>query len=115
MLRPIDVQQVVMQMEQAEKVQRVEQHRPEMQQRYLAQQAKAEKKLRQEKVTDAEETRKTFIRDRRERERRTGTGLREGEPERRVNANRRQSLRQVSREEEDQDVAPQGGHINIKV
>jgi predicted AAA+ superfamily ATPase len=104
MLRAIDVQQVVMQMEQAEKVQRVEQHHPDMQQRYLELQMKEEKKLRQKKVTDAEEASKTLIRDKKEREREGRSG-----------ADRRESERQVIQEEEDQDAVQQGGHINIKV
>jgi hypothetical protein len=104
MLRAIDMQQVVLQMEQAEKVQRVEQHHPDMQQRYLELQAKEEKKLRQEKVPDTEEASKTVIRDKKERER-----------ERRTGADRRGSALQVSQEEEDLDVAQEVGHINIKV
>jgi hypothetical protein len=104
MLRAIDMQQVVLQMEQAEKVQRVGQHHPDMQQRYLELQAKEEKKLRQEKVPDAKEASKTVIRDKKERER-----------ERRAGADRRGSVLQVSQEEEDQDVAQEVGHINIKV
>lgn len=115
MLRAIDVQQVVMQMEQAEKVQRVEQHRPETQQQYLAQQAKLEKRLRHEKVTDAEETRKTLISDRRERDRRSHSEYREREFERRVVADRRQIHRQVVQSEENPYVTPLGGHININV
>jgi hypothetical protein len=109
MLKAIDVQQVVMQMEQTEKVQRVEQQHPDMQQRYLDLQAQAEHKLRQEKVPDAEEARKTLVRDQKEQERR------KRERERRARTNLQESARPVIQAAEDQDEAHQGGHINIKV
>ena len=105
MLKAIDVQQVVMQMEQAEKVQRVEQQHPEMQQRYLELQAQEEKRLRQKKVPDAEGASKTLIGDRKERERRAGSDRRESAPP-------------VSPEVEEQDgeaLPLPGGHINIKI
>lgn len=105
MLRAIDMQQIVAQLEQAEKVNRMEQRHPEMHQRYLELQAKEEQRLRQKKVPDAEEARKTSIKDKRERE----------ERERRADADRRASVRQVIRGEEEQDVTRQVGHINIKV
>lgn len=108
MLKAIDVQQVVMQMEQAEKVQRVEQQHPDMQQRYLDLQAQEDHKLRQEKVPNAEEARKTLIRDQKEQERKR-------ERERRARASLQESARPVSQMADDQDEAHQGGHINIKV
>ncbi len=105
MLRAVDMQQIVTQLEQAEKVHRVEQRHPEMQQRYLELQAKEEQRLRQKKVPDAEEARKTSIKDKRERE----------ERERRAGADRRASVRQAIKGEEEQDAPQQVGHINIKV
>lgn len=117
MLRAIDLQQVVMQMEQTEKVQRVEQQHPDMQQRYLDLQAKEEHKLRQEKVPEAEEARKTLIREKKEREgeRRARAERRKEERERRAGAERREMAWQAKQGEEGPDGTPQGGHINIKV
>jgi hypothetical protein len=110
MLKAIDVQQVVMQMEQAEKVHRMEQRHPDMQQRYLELQAKEAIKLRQQRVPDAEEAGKAAIRDKKERE-----GQRDQEKKRQTGVERRGTALPDSQEEEDQDVAPEGGHINIKV
>jgi len=106
MLRPIDMQQVVMQMEQAEKVQRVEQQHPDLQQRYLELRTKEEKRLQQKKVIDAEEANKALIRDKNEREQKR---------EKRSGADRREAGREIGREQEDDDGPTQGGHINIKI
>jgi len=101
MLKAIDVQQVVMHMEQAEKVHRVEQHHPNMQQRYLELQAQEQQRSRQKKVPDAEKAGKTLIKDQKEREKRAGSDQRRGG--------------QDLSGEEDHDLAPEAGHINIKV
>jgi hypothetical protein len=104
MLRAIDVQQVVMQLEQAEKVQRVEQHHPDLQQRYLELQVKEEKRLLQKKVIDAEEASRALIKEKKDRER-----------EKRAGAEHREDGRQAGQEQEDNDGPSQGGHINIKI
>jgi len=109
MLKAIDVQQVVMQVEQAEKVQRAEQHHPDMQQRYLDLQAKEEHKLRHQKVPDAEEARKALVRDEQERRQEKTR-----ERAKRVGLAHQEGLPPVIPAEEEQE-AQQGGHINIKV
>ena len=106
MLRAIDMQQVVMQMEQAEKVQRAGQQHPDLQQRYLELQAKEEKRLQQKKVVGAEEANKALIKDKKEREQ---------QQEKRSGADRREVGRQGSREQEGDDGPPQGGLINVTI
>jgi hypothetical protein len=68
MLRSVDVQQLFLQSTAVEKVQQMQQH-PDMQQKYLAMQLTEERKLSQAKVTNAEETERTVLRDREERRR----------------------------------------------
>ncbi len=104
MLKAIDAQQVIMQIEQTGKVQQVHERHPEMQQRYIELQLKEEKKLLQEKVKDAEEANRAMIRDQRERERGKN-----------AENDHREGKGQSMQEEEGEDEAHQGGLINIKV
>jgi len=64
MVRPIDVQQVILQSSAIEKVQQVQQRHSGIQQEYLDLQLKEEKNIRREKVQDASEAEKSEIRDR---------------------------------------------------
>ena len=103
MLKAIDVQQVIIQLDQTAKVQHVLQQHPEMQQRYLDIQAREQKKLLKHTVKNAEEARQAAIRDNEKRERQkkadghSGKGI-------------------VSDDEEmEQETPQQGEHINIKV
>lgn len=103
MLRPIDLQQVVTQIDQAERVSQL-QHHPDRQQRYLEIQVKEERKLLKGKVSNAEESSKTLIRDEKEREhqRNGGTGSNE----------RHQGAIEPG---EEHDFSDQGSLIDIKV
>ncbi len=101
MVRAIDAQQVILQIDHAEKVQQVQQRHPEMQQRYFEVQYGEEKRLQQKKVKDSEETRKAAI-EHREQEQRDGSGRHRQEEE-------------AHPGEAEQEETKLGGHINIKV
>lgn len=104
MLKPIDLQQVIVQPGHAEKVQQVQQQHPDRQQRYLELQVQEEKRLLKSKVNDPEETAKSQIWDEkkgRERDNQTGGGHQE-KPSRLI-------------ESEDQNDSEQGRLIDIKV
>jgi hypothetical protein len=100
MIKAIDVQQVIIQIEHAGKVQ---QQHPEMQQRYLEIQSQEEKKLMQEKVRNADETRHARIREEERRERRRNDG---DHTEKRM---------EDLNEEQTKEMPQHGGHINIKI
>jgi hypothetical protein len=100
MLKAIDVQQVIIQIEHAGNVQ---QQHPEMQQRYLEIQSREEKKLMQEKVNNAEETRRARIREDEKKEKRRKEGDHTEKEMKGLNEEQRQSTPQ------------QGEHINITV
>ena len=91
----IDIRNVITQLEQAEKVQQLQQQHPEMQQKYLDIQLKEEKRLLQKKVREADETKKAQE-EKRERERKA--------------ADRRRSA-----DDEDDEGDQQGEHINVKI
>lgn len=91
----IDIRQVITQLEQAEKVQQLQQQHPEMQQKYLDIHLREEKRLLRKKVREADETKKAQE-EKRERERKA--------------ADRRRNADDKS-DEGDQ----QGEHINIKI
>ncbi len=69
MLRTVDVQQLFLQSTAVEKVQQMQQQHPDMQQKYLAMQLTEERKLSQEKVSNAGEAERVLLRDRGERRR----------------------------------------------
>jgi hypothetical protein len=100
MLKAIDVQQVIIQIEHAGNVQ---QQRPEMQQRYLEIQSREEKKLMQEKVKNADETRRAKIWEDEKREKRRNDG------------DHTEKEMEDLKEEQRQEMPQQGGHVNITV
>ena len=102
MVRAIDVQQVIMQIQQAEKVQQVQQQHPDMQQRHFELQLREEKRRLREKVKDTEETGGTTIREKSEREKQQNTGDHQGRGE---DALQREGEEELSK----------GDHVNIKV
>jgi len=91
----IDIRHVITQLEQAEKVQQLQQQHPEMQQKYLDIQLREEKRLLQKKVRESDEARKAQE-EKRERERKAADRRRRTDDE---------------HDEEDE----QGEHINIKI
>lgn len=78
MVRPIDVQHVILQTNAIEKVQQVQQHHSRVQQEYLGLQLKEEKTLAEERVRETAEAEKLEIRDREKDKRRQSAG-RDGE------------------------------------
>lgn len=106
MLRAIDAQQVILQIEHAEKVQQVQQQHPEMQQRYFGVHLSEEKRLLQKKVRDAEEARKT-VTENRDEEKKKREERKDG-----VHLGGDDGSMQVAGVPEEEE---QGGHINIKV
>jgi hypothetical protein len=103
MLKAIDVQQVIIQMDQTAKVQHVLQQHPEMQQRYLEIQSREQQKLMKQTVRNMEEAKQTRIRDNEKREKRKNPV---GHSDKEI----------VSHPEEmEQELPQQGEHINIKV
>jgi hypothetical protein len=81
MVRPIDVQQVILQASAIEKVQQVQQKQFGVQQEYIGIQLKEEKSLAEEKIQDASETEKSEIRERENDKKRQSTkhGMRRSE------------------------------------
>jgi hypothetical protein len=60
-VRPIDMNQGVTQSYATEKIQKVQQEHPDMQQRYFSLQLQEEKKRQNEKILDAEEAKNKII------------------------------------------------------
>jgi hypothetical protein len=103
MLKPIDIQQIIIQTDQTAKVQHVLQQHPEMQQRYLEIQSREQRRLIKKTVRNAEETKQLSIRDDQEKEK-------QGKPF------RHSDKPIISHDEEmGQEMPQQGEHINIKV
>jgi hypothetical protein len=103
MIKAIDAQQVVFQIEHAAKVQ---QQHPEVQQRYLQIQTQEEKKLMREKIKNSEETNRARIRKDEERDKRRNEG---------ENTEKGKEDLSDSNEESGQKVRQNTGHINITV
>ena len=61
MVRPIEMNQGIMQAHATEKILKVQQQHPDMQQRYFSLQLQEEKKRQSEKISDAEEAKKKII------------------------------------------------------
>jgi hypothetical protein len=101
MLKAIDVQQVIIQLDQTAKVQHVLQQHPEMQQRYLEIQSREKKKLMMQTVRNAKETKQISIRDNEKREKR--------------NTRMSHPAKGIINEEMEQEMHQQGEYINIKV
>ncbi len=70
MLSAVDVQQLFLQSITVDKIQQAQQQHPDAQQKYLALQLNAERKLLQQKITSAEEAERTLLRDKEEQRRR---------------------------------------------
>jgi hypothetical protein len=60
-VRPIEMNQGIMQAHATEKIQKIQQQHPDMQQRYFSLQLQEEHKRQREKVSDAEEAKKKII------------------------------------------------------
>lgn len=103
MIKAIDAQQVIIQIEHAA---RVQQQHPEVQQRFLQVQTQEEKKLLREKVKNAEETNQARIGEDENRERRRNEG---GHGEK----GGKEAM--DPGEEASQKVPSQAGHIHITV
>jgi hypothetical protein len=103
MIKAIDAQQVIIQTEQANRIQQVDRQHPEMQQRYLDMQAREEKKLLQKAITHSEGADQAVIRDE------------EHKKEGREQQSRRRKESEGSAEDWDEEMPPEGGHINIRV
>jgi hypothetical protein len=60
-VRPIEANQGIMQAHATEKIQKIQQQHPDMQQRYFSLQLQEEHKRQKEKIADAEEAKKKSI------------------------------------------------------
>jgi hypothetical protein len=103
MIKAIDAQQIILQSEQASRVQQVDrQHHDEMQKRYLDIQSQEEKKLLQKAVKNPDETEKTMIRE---------------DDQRRNNQQQGQAKDETEKKDEsmDDETPQEGEHINIRV
>lgn len=103
MLKAIDVQQVIIQLDQTAKVQHVLQQHPEMQQRYLDIQTREQQKLMKQTIKNAEEAKQATIRENEKREKRKNP---EGHSDKGIISDQG---------EMEQETPQQGEHINIKV
>ncbi len=103
MIKAIDAQQVVIQSEQANRVQQIDRQHPGMEHGYQAVQVEAEKKVLQKAISNPREAAKTIIRDDEQGRR----NPRQGES----------SNKEAKQTDENTDDAfPEGGeHINIRV
>lgn len=61
MVRPIDMNQGITQAHATEKIQKVQQQHPDMQQRYFSLQLQEENRRQREKISNAEEAKKKII------------------------------------------------------
>jgi hypothetical protein len=103
MIKAIDAQQVIIQTEQANRIQQVDRQHPEMEQRYLDMQAREERKLLQKAITHSGEADRALIRDK------------ENKEGRREQQGRRRQESEGSDADWDEEMPPEGGHINIRV
>ena len=105
MLKAIDAQQVIIQIDHAA---RVQQQHPEVQQRFIQVQTQEERRLMQERVRNAEETDRARIRGDEKRENRNSGG---GNPEK----GKEGLPHRGPGPEEPQRVDLPDGHINITI
>ncbi|MEN6620523.1 MAG: hypothetical protein ABFD50_03090 [Smithella sp.] len=103
MVRAIDTQQVILQSGIAEKIQQTQQQNPDMQQRYFALDLSEKDKVLKGKINQAEETEKTFIKEKEEH----GNGRKGKEQQRHI--------KETIVAGEDSDFEGEGENINIKV
>lgn len=102
MVRAIDAQQVMLQLDHMGKVQQVQQQHAEMQQRYFDVQQSEQRRLLQKKVKDTDETSKTLI-ENKEHEKRSGSNRRDAHEE------------EDHQGETEPEETQRGGNINITV
>jgi hypothetical protein len=104
MIKAIDAQQVILQTEQANRVQQTERRHPEMQQRFLDMEAREERKILQKAIKSSEEADHVLIRDEEQKENHREQQNRQGKQPEHSDASW-----------EDEEMPPEGGHINIRV
>ncbi|OPY12727.1 MAG: hypothetical protein A4E70_00369 [Syntrophus sp. PtaU1.Bin005] len=106
MVRPIDIQQIVSQVEAIEKIHHVQKQQSSIQQNYIETQLKEEQKLAREKVQDSSKTERALIRDREE-------STKHNMPQRK--SPRTQKQDEDTENEEDGKSAGKGKFVNIKI
>lgn len=99
MLRPMDVQQILLQSTAVEKIQQAQQQHPELQQKYLAMQLSEQRKLLQAKVNNADEADSVHLREK------------EGRPQRR----KPPKGQEAPRKEDGEGAPEEGQNIDIVV
>jgi hypothetical protein len=106
MVRPVDVQQAILQTNAVEKLQYVQQQQSSIQQSYIELRLKEEKRLTRETVQDSSKTEKTVIRDR-------AKDSKKKPPPRSITM--QEILNDELEGEEDMEAEGKGKFINIKV
>ncbi len=104
MLRSIDMQQVILQSNAAERVQQVQQQHPDMQQKYFATELNRERQEQTEKVGQSEENERIRLQTEKDREER-----------KRKPARRRNDSEDAAEADSDDAEEKQFGRINIRV
>jgi len=105
MVRPLDLQQVIIQSNPVEKIQQAQQKHPEMQQRQFDLELKEEKKIQKEKPGELKESEHALVR--REDEKRRDQRDRD--------MKRREDSETAAGTEEGNEFSNQGMHIDVKV
>lgn len=103
MVRPLDLQQIILQSNPVEKIQQAQQKHPEMQQRQFDLELAEEKKLQQEKTRQLHESEQARIRREEQRQ-----GRRDGDRKGRQDP-------ETSPVPAEEDAPEQGGRIDVKV
>jgi hypothetical protein len=103
MVRPIDVQQSILQTSATEKIQQIQQQHSDMQQRYFQLKLSEEDRLAQEKVNQFKEADKAKIRKKEEKE------------DNRKGASQHPPNHTELLTDESNESSEEGGHINITV
>ncbi len=107
MVRPIEVQQAILQTSTIEKIQQVKQQQSNAQQDYLALQLKAEKNIASKEVQDSSAPEKTEIK---EREKKSA-----GDTSKRRNGQEGNPDGEQGASETDRDIQEMGRFIDIKI
>ena len=102
MVRAIDLQTSILQTTQLDKIQQIQQHHADMQQKYMQLRLSEEDRLAREKVNKFKEADKAIIRSKEEGE------------ERKRGEHQQQNPSEVPTDEKDES-SEEGGHINITV
>jgi hypothetical protein len=103
MVRAIDAQQIILQSSVMEKIQQVQQQNPDMQQKYFALQLSEQDRLLKEEVNESDESEKSSIKERQDREKR------------RHGKNERDMGETELRAADEGESIDEGGRINVKV